>query len=170
MTFMELIRARYSVRSFDSRPIEPEKLQAVLEAGRLAPTAVNAQPQKIFVVQSQPALAALETCRHNFGAPVVLVLGYDRDLDWKNPHMSGVRSGETDVAIVCTHMMLEAFEQGLGSCWVGSFNADAVAAALHLPDNVCITALLPLGYAAADAKPSDRHALYRPMDEMVTYL
>ena len=170
MTFMELARARYSVRSFDSRPVEPEKLEAVLEAGRVAPTAVNAQPQKIFVAQSRESLDALETCRHNFGAPVVLVLGYDRALDWKNPKMPGVHSGETDVAIVCTHMMMEAFEQGLGSCWVGSFNADEVAAALHLPDSVCITALLPLGYAAADAAPSDRHTLYRPMDEMVTIL
>jgi len=170
MTFMELARARYSVRSFDSRPVEPEKLDAILEAGRVAPTAVNAQPQKIFVAQSPAALAALETCRHNFGAPVVLVLGYDRALDWKNPKMPGVHSGETDVAIVCTHMMLEAWEQGLGSCWVGSFNAEQVAAALNLPDTVCITALLPIGYASADAAPSDRHEQYRPTDELVTFL
>ena len=170
MSFMDLARARYSVRSFDSRPVEPDKLNAILEAGRVAPTAVNAQPQKIFVAQSEQALAALETCRHNFGAPVVLVLGYDRALDWKNPKMPGVHSGETDVAIVCTHIMLEAWEQGLGSCWVGSFNADEVAAALHLPESVCVTALLPIGYASADAAPSDRHEKYRPMDEMVTFL
>ena len=170
MTFMELARARYSVRSFDKTPIEPEKLSAVLEAGRVAPTAVNAQPQKIFVVQSEAALQKIETCRSFFGAPVVLVLGYDRALDWKNAKMPGVHSGETDVAIVCTHMMLEAWEQGLGSCWIGSFNADEVAAALGLPDSVCITALLPIGYASADAAPSDRHSLYRPMDDMVTCL
>ena len=171
MTFLELAQARYSVRNFKNERVEDEKLQAILAAGHVAPTACNLQPQKIYVVKSEAMRKRLaEVCHYTFDAPVILVIGYDKERDWKNRRMPGYSSGETDAAIVCTHMMLEAWEQGIGSCWVGAFSADAVEEALSLPENICVTAMLPLGYAADDAVPAEYHSTYRELDDVVSFL
>lgn len=168
MTFYELAKARYSVRKFKSDMIEDEKLSAILEAGRLAPTACNFQPQKIYVVKSEEKRNKLaEVCKYTFGAPVILVIGYDKDRDWKNRRMPGYSSGETDAAIVCTHMMLEAWEEGIGSCWVGAFSAEAVENALSLPENIRVTAMLPIGYAADDAEPAPFHNDFRAFEDTI---
>ena len=169
MSFMELSKARYSVRAFQNTPIEEEKLHLILEAGWIAPTACNNQPQKIYVAKSEEAKAKLASvCRFTFGAPVILVVCYDRTRDWKNKLMPGYESGETDAAIVCTHMMLQAAELGIGSCWVGYFNAQEVADALGLPEHVTVSALLPIGYAAEDALPAPKHTEYRDLADTVT--
>ena len=169
MTFMELSKARYSVRSFQNTPIEEEKLNLILEAGRIAPTACNNQPQKIYVAKSEDAKEKLASvCRFTFGAPVILVVCYDRTRDWKNKLMPGYESGETDAAIVCTHMMLQAAELGIGSCWVGYFNAQEIADALGLPEHVTVSALLPIGYAAEGAAPAPLHTQYRDLEDTVT--
>lgn len=171
MTFLELAKARYSIRSFQDRPIEKEHMDRILEAGHVAPTACNYQPQKIYIAQSEDARKKLASvCRCTFDAPVILVVCYDRDLDWKNKLQPGYESGETDAAIVCTHMMLEAAELGIGSCWVGYFNAQAVSEALGLPENVTVSALLPMGYPADDAKPLPLHSQFRYPDEIVTVI
>lgn len=171
MTFLELAKRRFSVRSFRQQPVEAEKLSLILEAGHVAPTACNNQPQRIFVAQSEEARQKLASvCRCTFGAPVILVVGYDRTRDWKNKIMPGYESGETDAAIVCTHMMLEAEELGLGACWVGYFNADQVAQILGLPENVTVSALLPMGYPAEDAAPLPLHFHFRDPKEIVEYL
>ena len=171
MTFQELARARYSVRSFQDTPIEESHLNLILEAGRVAPTACNNQPQKIYVAtsaESRKKLAAV--CRCTFDAPVILVVCYDRTRDWKNKLMPGYESGETDAAIVCTHMMLQAFELGIGSCWVGYFNAQAVSEALGLPENVTVSALLPMGYPSEKAEPLPLHSQYRPLEDTVVII
>lgn len=168
MTFLELAKARYSVRSFKRQAIEEEKLSAILEAGRVAPTACNNQPQKIYVAKSEESrnkLAAV--CRCTFDAPIILVVCYDQSRDWKNKLMPGYGSGETDAAIVCTHMMMEAWEQGIGSCWVGWFNADEVAKALELPENIRVCALLPIGYASEDTEPAPSHSACREFSDTV---
>ena len=171
MNFLELAKARYSVRSFKKDPIEAEKLAQIIEAGHVAPTACNFQPQKIFVVKSEDARNKLASvCRCTFGAPVILVVCYDKDLSWKNKRMPGYQSGETDASIVCTHMMLEAWELGIGSCWVGMFGSEEVKAALALPENLTVSALLPIGYPADDVQPLDLHTKYRNLDEIVTEL
>ena len=168
MTFQELAHARYSVRSFQDRPIEEEHLNLILEAGRVAPTACNFQPQKIYVARSAEARAKLASvCRCTFGAPVILVVGYDRTRDWKNKLMPGLTSGETDAAIVCTHMMLQAADLGIGSCWVGYFNPEQVAEVLGLPENITVTALLPIGYPAENAAPLPLHSQYRELADTV---
>ena len=171
MNFFELIKTRFSVRSFQKTPLEEKTLTAILEAGRLAPTACNNQPQKVYAVNSaekRAALAKVSPC--TFDAPTVLVVGYDRSRDWKNKRMPGYSSGETDAAIVCTHMMLAAWELGVGSCWVGVFNADDVSAALGLPENIRVTALMPMGYPTDDASPMNLHTQYRDFDDTVTIL
>ena len=167
MTFQELARARYSVRSFKDTPIEAEKLNLILEAGRVAPTACNNQPQKIYVAKSEEAKKKLACCRYTFDAPVILVVCYDRNRDWKNKLQPGYESGETDAAIVCTHMMLQAFELGIGSCWVGYFNANEIANALGLPENLTVSALLPIGYPADNAQPAPLHTQYREFADTI---
>ena len=168
MTFQELAKTRYSVRAFRETPIEKEHMDLILEAGRVAPTACNFQPQKIYVARSAEARAKLASvCRCTFGAPVILVVGYDRTRDWKNKLMPGLTSGETDAAIVCTHMMLQAADLGIGSCWVGYFNPEQVAEVLGLPENITVTALLPIGYPAENAEPLPLHSQYRELADTV---
>ena len=168
MTFQELAHARYSVRSFKNQPIEEEKMNLILEAGRIAPTACNNQPQKIYVAKSEEARKKLASvCRCTFDAPVILVVCYDRTRDWKNKLMPGYESGETDAAIVCTHMMLQAFELGIGSCWVGYFNAQEVSEVLDLPEDIVVSALLPIGYPAENAAPLPLHTQYREFADTI---
>ena len=171
MKFSELIKERYAVRAYKDTPVEEEKLAAILEAAKVAPTACNNQPQKIYVVRSEEkrkALAGATPC--TFGAPVIFVVGYDVSRSAKGMVYDGHDFGDTDAAIVCTHMMLEAWEQGLGSCWVGYFNEEKVRAALGLPENVRIRDLLPVGYAAENAAPAPLHSKFRDMSDMVEEL
>ena len=168
MTFLELAKERYSTRSFKDQPILEEHMNLILEAGHVAPTACNNQPQKIYIAKSEDARKKLASvCRCTFDAPVILVVCYDRSRDWKNKLQPGYGSGETDAAIVCTHMMLEAAELGVGSCWVGYFNGEQVAQVLDLPENLTVSALLPMGYPADDAAPLPLHSQYRDPKDIV---
>lgn len=171
MTFLELAKERYSVRSFKNESIKDDELKKILEAGKVAPTACNFQPQKIYVVKKEELrqkLATVSPC--TFNAPVILVIGYDKNLDWKNKKIPGYSSGETDAAIVTTHMMLEAWELGIGSFWVGMFSDVAVSEVLGLPENIQVTALLPMGYPSESAAPLHLHSKYRKDTEMIEIL
>ncbi|MBR1690771.1 MAG: nitroreductase family protein [Oscillibacter sp.] len=172
MDLLELAKARWSVRKFSPRPLEREKLERILEAGQAAPTAANFQPQHIYVLQSEEALARINSlCRCIYGAKTVLLLSYDTERDWKNPQQAGIHSGEQDVSIVATHIMLSAWEQGVASCWVNAFANDQVAAAFGLPERERVVLLLPLGYAAEDAKPMEKwHFSRKPLADTVTFL
>ena len=171
MTFSELAKSRYSVRKYKADPIPESILNQILEAGRVAPTACNYQPQRIYVVQTEEnrkKLAAVSPC--TFDAPVILVVCYDKDRDAKSRLMPGYTFGEMDSTIVCTHMMLQAWELGIGSCWVGMFNDQEVAKTLNLPENVHVAALLPLGWPAEDAKPAGLHDSIRDFADTIAYL
>lgn len=172
MEFLELAKERYSVRSFSDREVEQEKLDKILEAGNAAPTAVNFQPQRIYVLRSEEALRKVNAvCKCIYGAKTVLLFACDERADWKNPQQAGVRSGQQDVSIVATHIMLEAWSLGIGSCWVNLFSNDELDSAFGLPENEKSVLLMPLGYAAADAKPMEKwHYGRRPIDETVRYL
>lgn len=171
MEFVDLVKSRYSVRDYDPRPIEDEKLAAILEAGRLAPTATNAQPQRIYVIKDEASLLKLRSiARCAFNAPVVLLVGFEETEAWKNPFSPSVRTGDTDAAIVCTHMMLAAAELGIGSCWVGWFDPELVKKTFGIPETVTLTELLPLGYPSDTARPSDRHGDRKPVSETVTFV
>ena len=158
MEFMELIRERYSVRQFDPRPVEPDLVEKVLEAGRLAPTAVNYQPQRVLVLEGAEDMARLAGCtRYTFKAPMALVVCWDRTVSWKRS-FDGHDMGEVDATIVATHLMLAIHDLGLGATWVGHFDPEALARIFCLPDNVVPVAVFPMGYPAADARPSGHHA------------
>lgn len=167
--FMQLARARWSVRSFSSRPIEEEKLHQILEAGLIAPTAVNYQPQKIYVLQSDDALSKIRVItRSTYNAPTVLLVCYDNRLSWKSPFVEGYDCGEMDATIVCTHMMLEAWDIGIGSCWVLLFDPAEVKRAFNLPPYIVPVCLLPIGYPAPGAKPYvPWHNTFRPLEDTV---
>lgn len=170
-SFMDLAKARYSVRSFKDTPVEDEKIEKILEAARIAPTAKNAQPQKIFVLKSAESVATInEHCRCIYGAPLVFAIGYEESRVFGISEERVYGFGEIDSSIVTTHMMLEAADLGLGSCWVGLFNDKEVRTALNIPDGIRITALLPVGYASDDCVPADRHEIFRPDEEMVEFI
>lgn len=170
MEFMEVVRNRYSCKKYSDRQVEPEKLNAILEAGRLAPTAKNLQEQRVYVLRSPELLArvdAVTPCR--YGAPTVLVVAFDRDNVFTYP--GGRRdSGAEDAAIVATHMMLAATAEGVDSCWLNYLDPDALAAALDLPDNEEVLMALDLGYAAEGGGPRPSHMSRKPLSETVTYL
>ena len=171
MDFLELASSRFSVREFEDKPIDEQLLRRVLEAGRVAPSACNRQPQRVYVVESEEMKQRLAAvCRFTFGAPVVLAVCYDTEREWKNKLMGGKGSGEADAAIVATQMMLAAHECGLGSCWVGYFQADAVREALRLPETVVVSALLPMGYPRVGVAPFYMHGEYRPYEETIEKL
>lgn len=170
MDFLELATSRYSVRDFSQKPVEDWKVEKILQAAKVAPTAVNYQPQKLYVVKSPEAMAKLAAIRPLFGAPMAVIICYDDTLSWKNSRDGGHDSGDVDAAIVCTHMMLQAWELGIGSCWIGAFSPAAVAEAFGIPGNEHPVAILPLGYPADGCQPSDRHLSYRSDDETVREL
>ena len=170
MEFKEVIAARYSCKKYSDKPVPQEKLDAILNGGRLAPTARNAQEQHIYVARSPEALAKIDSvtpCR--YGAPVVLVVAYDRGGVFTYPG-GRLNSGMEDAAIVATHMILAAADEGVDSCWINNFDPDKLAAALGLPENEDITMLMDLGYAADGFGPLPKHTLRKDLSETVSYL
>ena len=170
MEFTDVVARRYACKKYDDRPVDPAALQAILEAGRLAPTAKNLQEQKIYVVQSPEGLAkidALTPCR--YGAPTVLLVAFDSANVYQYPG-GGRDSGIEDAAIVATHMMLAACNAGVDSCWLNRFDPAEAAKAFALPENEQVLMLLDLGYAAPDAGPLPPHGQRKPLAETVRYL
>ena len=170
MEFKKVVSERYACKKFDGRPVEAEKLAAILEAGRLAPTAKNLQEQRVYVMQSAGALAKVDEitpCR--YGAATVLAVAYDSANVFVYPggkHDSGVE----DAAIVATHMCLAAKDEGVESCWLNRFDPDEAAKILCLPENEKLLMLLDLGYPAEGAGPLPNHASRKPLSETVTYM
>lgn len=170
MEFKEVVKNRYSCKKYGSRPVEEEKLKAILEAGRLAPTARNLQEQRIYVVRSPEGLAKIDRvtpCR--YGAPAVLVVTYDRNNVFTYP--GGKRdSGAEDAAIVATHMILAAADEGVDSCWLNFLDPDKLAAELGLPENEEVLMAMDLGYADEGAGPLPNHSSRKPLSETVCWL
>ncbi len=169
MEFKEVVKNRYSCKKYSDRAVEPEKLAAILEAGRLAPTAKNLQEQHIYVLQSAEALAQVDAatpCR--YGAGTVLCVAFDTKNVYIYP--DGQRdSGIEDAAIVATHMILAAADAGVDSCWINCFHHDTLKAGLGLPENEEILMLMDLGYAAEGAGPLPNHNSRKPLTETVSY-
>ncbi len=170
MEFLKLAEKRYSVRKFSDKTIEKEKMELILNAGRVAPTAKNFQPQQIFVIQSADSLEKLNRCsRCIYGAPTALLICYDKNTSWKRP-FDNKDHGDIDASIVCSHMMLQAEELGLGTVWVCYFDPEAVIKEFNLPENLVPSSILPIGYPADDAEPAPFHAQRKPLTETVDYI
>lgn len=170
--FLTFAADRYSVRVYDeTRPVEEHKIRGILEAARIAPTAVNHQPQQIYVLKSNEAMTVIRSLsRSVYNAPLVFLVCADEKQTWHSPTEIGYSTGEMDASIVTTHMMLEAHELGLGSCWVRLFDAREVAEAFHLPQNIRPVCLLAVGYAARNSVPSQWHTLSKAIEDFTTEL
>ena len=166
MAFIDLARERYSERRFARTPIEPQKLDLILEAGRLAPTACNNQPQRILVVDAPEGLEKMDRCtKCRFGAPCVLVLASDMTEAARNPDVADF--GAVDISIVATHMMLEAADLGVHSCWVGLIDPSELRRQFAVPKTYRIISVMPMGYPGDHSRPAPLHAQSRPLDELV---
>lgn len=170
MDFKDVIKSRYSCKKYSSRPVEEETLVRILEAGRLVPTAKNLQEQHIYVATRPETLEIIDAvtpCR--YGAPMVLVVAFDKENVYTYP--GGKRqSGVEDAAIVATHLMLAAANEGVDSCWLNCFDPDRLHAMLGLPDNEEILMLLDLGYADEEGKPLPNHFSRKPLSDTVSRL
>ena len=166
MDVIEAIRSRRSIRSYKDKPIEDEKLKAILESARLSPSASNRQERKFVVVTDKAMREKLVDAAHGQRfvgqAPVVIVA-----CATETTHIMPCEepSYPIDMAIAVDHITLEAVEQGLGTCWIGAFKQDEVKKLLGIPDNVRVVALLPLGYPDGTPDPRPRKSL----DETVSY-
>jgi nitroreductase len=160
MEFSELIAKRYSVRAYKPTSVEEEKLQQVLEAARLAPTAANRQPFQLIVIHTAGREAELRRVYHRewfTQAPLIICACAIPGQGWVR--RDGKNYTEVDVAIVMDHLILAATNLGLGACWIANFDTVAVRELLHLPNDVEPIALTPLGYPADQPKPKERKAL-----------
>jgi nitroreductase len=167
MHFSELIAQRYSARAYQNVEVEQEKLQQVLEAARLAPTAANRQPFLVFVIPTAGRKDELKRLYHRewFGqAPLVLCVCGLPEQAWVRS--DGLSYLAVDAAIVMDHMILAAAELGLGTCWIANFNASAAREILHLSPNMEPILFTPLGYPADQPSPKER----KPLSDLVRYL
>jgi nitroreductase len=177
MDFIEISKRRITVRQFDKKEVEAEKVNKILEAGRWAPTAVNFQPQRILVLNTPETLAKVKSfctfgydkkyvdltkeCEdkdnnanvYYYGAPLVLFVCYDKTVCWTHPQ-SGESSGATDATIVATHMMLEAASIGLGTVWISYFDKAKAKDMLGIPEAWEPHCMIYIGYPAADFTPN----------------
>lgn len=170
MEFIELVKNRYSCKNFSGKKVEKEKLDIILEAGRLAPTAKNNQIQRIYVARSKDALIKIDEltpCRYK--APLVLLVAFDESEAFVYPG-GKYNTGVEDATIVASHMVLAAASLGVDSCWVNLFDPDKAHEKFSLPKNKKIVAMIDLGYANDGVKPLENRFKRKNIDETVKFI
>jgi nitroreductase len=166
MGFVDLARERFSVRAFEDRPVEDEKLMAVLEAARLAPSAANRQPLRFIVAHTagrEEALRRVYDREWFVGAPIVICACVVPGESWVR--VDGRSYADFDAAVAVDHLMLAAADLGLGTCWVAAFDVGRAREAFGIPPDVEPVAFTPLGYPAASPPKKER----KPLDVLVRY-
>ncbi len=174
MSFLDLAKNRFSERFFSDKEIEKAKLDMILEAGRIVPTACNYQPQRFYVINSQSGLEKLKKVTpFHYNVPCMILVCYDMDVVWKQPNdrLFGVyNSGDQDASIAATTMMYEAEELGVHTIWVRGFDARSVQEVFELPDNMIPVMMLGLGYPNEKSKPNGWHYKRNDISEFVKYI
>ncbi len=174
MNFLELAKERYSERFFDRKPVEQDKIDLILEAGRIVPTACNYQPQKFYLIRSEDAMKKLKTVTpFHYNAPLVILVCYDAREVWTNPgdrYYKNYNSGEQDASIAATTMMYEAEELGVHTIWIRGFDSKAVVNTFGLPEYMIPVMMLGLGYPNDRAKPNGWHFKRNPIEDFVREL
>lgn len=169
MEYSQLIRERYSVRKLSDRPIEDGKVDAILEAARVSPTAVNKQPYRILVLRKREDMEKLAACTpYTFEAPMALVVFGKADEAWVRPY-DGYNSHVVDASIIGAQIMLAVHDLGLGTTWVGHFDPAKLREIFQVPAELEPVVVFPIGYPAPDAKPAAMHGKRRPLGEVVVY-
>lgn len=168
-TFLDMTKERWSVRRFAPEQISDEHMSRILEAGRNAPSACNYQPQRILVLQSEETIDKMRMLTHwAFNAPTILLACADLTESWKN--IDGCDSAEVDTAIALDHMMMEAWECGVGSTWVRGFDERVMHEAFGLPSTWKIVAMMPMGYPSEKARPSKWHFNRKSAEELYRFV
>lgn len=169
MEFLELVKRRCSVRKYKSGQVEKEKLNIILEAGRVAPSGKNAQPQRVIVVREKEGLEKIKKAANIFEAPLVIIVCGDHESVWVRPY-DGKTLLDIDVSIVTDHMMLAATALGLGSVWICNFKPEIIRQEFNLPQNIEPINILAIGYADGPVASSERHDEKRkPISNTVFY-
>jgi len=166
MDIKEVIQKRYSCRSYKDTPVPEEKLNGILEAARLAPSASNRQPYKFIIVKAKEKrekLAEAAAGQSFIAQAPIIIAGVS--LEPERTMSCEVPAYAVDVAIAMEHMALQAFAEGLGTCWIGAFSQEEAKKILEIPEEYKIVALMPLGYPADSPGPKDR----KNLDELVSY-
>ncbi|MBR6346144.1 MAG: nitroreductase family protein [Bacteroidales bacterium] len=170
MEFNDVLLRRYSCRGFAATRVEREKVERILEAGRIAPTAVNKQPVHIWAVSNPDTLEAIKgVTNSNYGAPLILVVGCHPSDAWVRRY-DGKNGAVTDASIVATYLMLAAENEGLATLWVGSFDPALLSGLLPGTEGYEMVAMINVGYPSVESAPSPRHAERKDLDEFVTIL
>ena len=167
MNFLDLAKKRYSAIEYENKSIEKEQLEEILEAGMLAPTACNFQPQRIRVIESdedKQKLAKVIAGNSVYGA--ALLVCYDSEECWTRSY-DGKPSGEIDASIVTTHMMLEAADLGLGSIWVMHWDPQKMSEAFALSEKIVPVSLLILGHIKEGSKIHKEHFERKDISEVI---
>lgn len=171
MDFLQLAKDRYSERRFETRPIEDEKLERILEAGRIVPTACNYQPQKFFLIRSEEGLQKLKMVTpFHYNVPLMILVCYDAREVWRNPndrYYQNYNSGEQDASIAATTMMYEAEELGIHSIWIRGFDSKQVVDTFELPEYMIPVMMLGLGYPKEGSKAHAWHYDKKPIEDFV---
>lgn len=169
MSFLDIAKSRCSVRTYTTQPVEEEKLQKILIAAHVAPTAANFQPVHIIVVRKKEGLERIGKAANIYHAPLALIICADKAKAWSRP-FDGMKTTEIDASILTDHMMLEATELGLGSVWIGCFKPDVLKEEFQLPKQLEPVSILAIGYTNAPPADPERHASTRiPLEELVSY-
>lgn len=169
MEYEKLITERFSVRKFKPEHLSDECISKILDAGHKAPTGCNNQPQRIIVLNKDNSLEKIKNCtKCHFGAPTAMIVCYNVSESWVRPY-DGALSAPVDGAIVTTHMMLEAHNIGVGSCWVMHFNPSAIKEEFNIPDGIEPLAILMLGYPDDAAEPYAFHNTFKDLEKIVFY-
>lgn len=169
MNFLEIAKTRYSVRKYIDKKVEQEKLDKILTAAHVAPTAANLQPVRLIVVQSENGLMKIRKAANVYNAPLAIIVCSEHSKTWTRP-FDNKKTTDIDASILTDHMMLEATELGLGTVWICYFKPDIIKAEFQLPDTLEPINILAIGYS--DEKPADpeRHSTQRiPLSELVSY-
>ena len=170
MEFNQLAKSRYSCRKYSSRKIDKETLAHILEAGRIAPSAVNYQPWYFLVFDEEPYLGKIKECYHREwinSAPVIILLCCDYNKSWKRA--DGKDHGDIDIAIAADHMALAATSMGLATCWVCNFEPSKIKTYLNLPENIQPLVMLPLGYPEDECNPNRHPNKRKPLNEVLFF-
>jgi len=166
MEFIELAGKRYSVRSYEAEPVEDDKLQLVLQAARLAPTAANRQAFRLIVILTknrESELLRIYSRSWFVQAPVVICICATPNEAWVR--LDGKNYSDVDAAIVMDHLVLAATDLGLGTCWIAAFDPVAAREVLRVPEQVDPIAFTPLGYPA-DQSPAKKR---KNLDDLVKH-
>ena len=169
MDFLSLAKKRCSVRKYENTPVEAEKVAKLLEAAHVAPTAANMQPHRLLVIKSEEGLKKLSKGVNFHNAPLAIIVCGDhsdvfvRPFDKKNMI-------DIDTAIVADHIVLEAEDLGLSTCWLTYFKPDVIREEFSIPDNLEPVAIISIGYAAEEkASPQRHNSARKELESIVTY-